>query len=81
MLVCICEGFLGGTKILQRVVSCMFASLAEYERELHVERVDAGIAAARQNATRFRRPLSDPCRLRRSSSWWRTHANVAERRK
>lgn len=34
--------------------------LAEYERELIVERVNAGIAAARQSGTRFGRPLSDP---------------------
>jgi len=33
---------------------------AEYERELFVERVNAGINAARQNGTRFGRPLSDP---------------------
>lgn len=37
----------------------MLATLAEYERELIVERVNAGIAAARQNGTRFGRPLSD----------------------
>jgi len=33
---------------------------AEYKRELIVERVNAGIAAARLNGTRFGRPLSDP---------------------
>jgi DNA invertase Pin-like site-specific DNA recombinase len=38
----------------------MLATLAEYERELIVERVNAGIAAARQGGTRFGRPLSDP---------------------
>ena len=38
----------------------MLATLAEYERELIVERVNAGIAAARQNGTRLGRPLSDP---------------------
>lgn len=38
----------------------LLASLAEYERELIVERVNAGIAAARQSGTRFGRPLSDP---------------------
>lgn len=38
----------------------LVAALAEYERELIVERVNAGIAAARQNGTRFGRPLSDP---------------------
>lgn len=30
------------------------------ERELIVERVITGISAARQNGTRFGRPLSDP---------------------
>lgn len=43
-----------------RLMLNMRATLAEYERELIVERVNAGIAAARQNGTRFRRPLSDP---------------------
>jgi DNA invertase Pin-like site-specific DNA recombinase len=38
----------------------MLATLAEYERELIVERVNAGIAAASQNGTRFGRPMSDP---------------------
>lgn len=38
----------------------MLATLAEYERELIVERVNAGIAAARQISTRFGRPLSVP---------------------
>jgi DNA invertase Pin-like site-specific DNA recombinase len=38
----------------------MLATLAEFERELIVERVTAGIAAARQSGTRFGRPLSDP---------------------
>jgi DNA invertase Pin-like site-specific DNA recombinase len=38
----------------------MLATLAEYERDLIVERVNAGIAAARQNGTRFGRPVSDP---------------------
>lgn len=38
----------------------MLATLAEYERELIVERVNAGIAAARHSGTRFGRPLSDP---------------------
>jgi DNA invertase Pin-like site-specific DNA recombinase len=36
------------------------ATLAEYERELIVERVTAGIAAARESGTRFGRPPSDP---------------------
>jgi len=43
-----------------RLMLNMLATLAEYERELIVERVNAGIAAARQNGTRFFRPLSDP---------------------
>ncbi len=43
-----------------RMMLNMLASLAEYERELIVERVNAGIAAARQSGTRFGRPVSDP---------------------
>lgn len=43
-----------------RLMLNMLATLAEYERELIVERVNAGIAAARQNGTKFGRPLSDP---------------------
>ncbi|TFC86355.1 recombinase family protein [Cryobacterium sp. TMT4-31] len=43
-----------------RLMLNMLATLAEYERELIVERVTAGIAAARQSGTRFGRPLSDP---------------------
>lgn len=43
-----------------RLMLNMLATLAEYERELIVERVTAGIAAARQNGTRFGRPPSDP---------------------
>ncbi|NYI40317.1 DNA invertase Pin-like site-specific DNA recombinase [Demequina lutea] len=43
-----------------RLMLNMLATLAEYERELIVERVNAGIAAARHNGTRFGRPLSDP---------------------
>lgn len=43
-----------------RIMLNMLASLAEYERELIVERVNAGIAAARQSGTRFGRPVSDP---------------------
>jgi DNA invertase Pin-like site-specific DNA recombinase len=38
----------------------MLATLPEHERELIVERVNAGIAAARQNGTCFGRPVSDP---------------------
>jgi DNA invertase Pin-like site-specific DNA recombinase len=43
-----------------RLMLNMLATLAEYERELIVERVNAGIAAARQNGTRFGRPVVDP---------------------
>ncbi|WP_024367088.1 recombinase family protein [Arthrobacter sp. TB 26] len=43
-----------------RMMLNMLATLAEYERDLIVERVNAGIAAARQNGTRFGRPVSDP---------------------
>ena len=43
-----------------RLLLNMLATLAEYERELIVERVNAGIAAARQGGTRFGRPLADP---------------------
>ncbi|AND15370.1 recombinase [Rathayibacter tritici] len=43
-----------------RLMLGMLATLAEYERELIVERVNAGIAAARASGIRFGRPLSDP---------------------
>ncbi|MFW0775826.1 recombinase family protein [Paenarthrobacter nitroguajacolicus] len=43
-----------------RLMLNMLSTLAEYERELIVERVKAGIAAARQNGTRFGRPVADP---------------------
>ena len=43
-----------------RLMLNMLATLAEYERELIVERVNAGIAAARRSGTRFGRPVSDP---------------------
>lgn len=43
-----------------RLMLNMLATLAEYERELIVERVNAGIAAARQTGTRFGRPLANP---------------------
>ncbi|MET1086239.1 MAG: recombinase family protein [Arthrobacter sp.] len=43
-----------------RMMLNMLATLAEYERDLIVERVNAGIATARQNGTRFGRPVSDP---------------------
>ena len=43
-----------------RLMLNLMATLAEYERELIVERVTAGIAAARESGTRFGRPPSDP---------------------
>lgn len=43
-----------------RLMLNMLATLAEYERELVLERINAGIAAARQNGARFGRPASDP---------------------
>lgn len=43
-----------------RLMLNMLATLAEYERELIIERVNAGIAAAKASGTRFGRPLSDP---------------------
>ena len=43
-----------------RMMLNMLATLAEYERELIVERVNAGIATARDRGTRFGRPVADP---------------------
>lgn len=43
-----------------RLMLNMLATLAEYERELITERVNAGIAAAKQSGTRFGRPPTDP---------------------
>jgi DNA invertase Pin-like site-specific DNA recombinase len=43
-----------------RMMLGMLATLAEYERELIVERVNAGIAVAQAAGTRFGRPVSDP---------------------
>ncbi len=43
-----------------RMLLNMLATLAEYERELIVERVNAGIAAARERGTPFGRPPVDP---------------------
>lgn len=43
-----------------RLMLNMLATLAEYEREFIVERVNARTAAARQSGTRFGRLLSDP---------------------
>ncbi|QQE49459.1 MULTISPECIES: recombinase family protein [Micrococcus] len=42
-----------------RLMLNLLATLAEYERELIVERVNAGIAAARAGGTRFGRPPLD----------------------
>ena len=53
-------GKLDLTSTAGKLMLNMLATLAEYERELIVERVNAGIAAARANGTRFGRPLSDP---------------------
>ncbi len=43
-----------------RLMLNMLATLAEYERELITERVNAGIAAARESGTKFGRPPVDP---------------------
>ncbi len=43
-----------------RMMLNMLATLAEYERELIIERVNAGITAARDRGTRFGRPPADP---------------------
>lgn len=43
-----------------RMMLGMLATLAEYERELITERVNAGIAAAKQAGTRFGRPPVNP---------------------
>ncbi|MFK4484855.1 recombinase family protein [Curtobacterium sp. AB7] len=51
-----------------RLMLNLMATLAEYERELIVERVTAGIAAARESGTRFGRPPSDPAVIGRKLS-------------
>lgn len=43
-----------------RLMLNMLATLADYERELITERVNAGIAAAKASGTRFGRPPIDP---------------------
>ena len=43
-----------------RLMLGMLATLAEYERELITERVNAGIAAAKSQGVRFGRPPVDP---------------------
>ena len=52
-----------------RLMLNILAALAGYEGELIVERVNAGIDAARQSGTRFGRPLSGPTFTRRRLSW------------
>lgn len=52
-----------------RLMLNILAALAGYEGELIVERVNAGIAAARQSGTRFGRPLSGPTFTCRRLSW------------
>ena len=52
-----------------RLMLNMLATAAEYERELIMERVNVGIAIARQSGTRFERPLSDPTSSLRSASF------------
>jgi len=43
-----------------RLMLNMLATLAEYERELIIERVNAGIAAAKASGTQFGRPRVQP---------------------
>lgn len=43
-----------------RLMLAMLATLAEYERELITERVNAGIASDRERGTTFGRPPMDP---------------------
>jgi DNA invertase Pin-like site-specific DNA recombinase len=47
-----------------RLMLNMLATLAEYERELIVERVRAGVAVAQEAGTRFGRHASDPVVVR-----------------
>lgn len=54
----IADGIDPATSTGRRMLN-MLATLAECERELIVERVDAGIAVARHSGTRFGRPASD----------------------
>lgn len=42
-----------------RLILRMLATLAEYERELIVKRINAGIAVARESGTQFGRPPVD----------------------
>jgi len=50
-----------------RLMLHMLATLVEYERELIVERVNAGITAARESDRRFESPPMNPTPSRRSS--------------
>ncbi|SMQ66976.1 Site-specific DNA recombinase [Plantibacter sp. VKM Ac-1784] len=54
------SGGIDPTTSTGRLMLHMLATLAEYERELIVERVNAGIAAARESGTRFGRPPVSP---------------------
>lgn len=47
-----------------RMMLGMLATLAEYERELITERVNAGIAAAKQSGTKFGRPPVNPSMIK-----------------
>ncbi|WP_425299385.1 recombinase family protein [Nocardioides panacisoli] len=46
-----------------RMMLGMLATLAEYERELITERINAGIVAAKASGTRFGRPPVDPAEV------------------
>ncbi|SDP64947.1 Resolvase, N terminal domain [Arthrobacter sp. ok909] len=59
-----------------RMMLNMLATLAEYERELIIERVNAGMAAARQNGTHFGRSVSARPSSRTS---WRSPRTPARR--
>lgn len=54
-LISVVDGF-DATKPEGRILLGMLAVIAEYERELIVERTKAGIAAARQRGARIGRP-------------------------
>lgn len=58
-----------------RLMLNMLATLAEYERELIVERVNAGIAVARQTARRSAGPSTILSRSQRSSRSWPMRAS------
>lgn len=50
-----------------RLMLGMLGTLAEYERELIIERVNAGIAAAKAGGTRFGQPVIAPDEFRRET--------------